>query len=186
MKIGYARVSTQDQSLDRQLDQLKAVSCDKVFKEKITGTKKERPEFERMIDQLRPGDTVIVTELTRLSRSMKDLIEISDMLQGKGIELKSLKENIDTRTATGRAMFNMMAVIAQFERDLVSQRTHEGLAAARARGRTGGRPKAKEKNIDLAIKLYNDRVYTVDQICEMTKLSRSTIYRYLSQQKSPV
>ena len=116
MKIGYARVSTQDQNLDRQLDQFKEAGCEKIFQEKITGTIKERPELEEMFKQLRKGDTVVISELTRLSRSTRDLLELSEKLKEKDVELVSLKEKIDTTTATGKAMFGMLAVMAQFER----------------------------------------------------------------------
>ena len=142
MKIGYARVSTEEQNLDRQLDSLKEAGCEKIFQEKITGTKKERPELDKLMEQLRSGDLIIISDLTRLSRSVKDLFSLVDQIEKKGANIKSLKESwMDTSTPQGKLMFTIFAGISQFERDLISQRTLEGLVAARARGRNGGRPK---------------------------------------------
>ena len=150
MKIGYARVSTEEQNLDRQLDSLKEAGCEKIFQEKITGTKKERPELDKLMEQLRSGDLIIISDLTRLSRSVKDLFSLVDQIEKKGANIKSLKESwMDTSTPQGKLMFTIFAGISQFERDLISQRTLEGLAAARARGRNGGRPKKDEKAITL-------------------------------------
>ena len=150
MKIGYARVSTEEQNLDRQLDSLKEAGCEKIFQEKITGTKKERPELDKLMEQLRRGDLIIISDLTRLSRSVKDLFSLVDQIEKKGANIKSLKESwMDTSTPQGKLMFTIFAGISQFERDLISQRTLEGLAAARARGRNGGRPKKDEKAITL-------------------------------------
>lgn len=180
MKIGYARVSTQDQNLDRQIDQLKAAGCDKIFKEKITGTKKDRPELEKLLDQLRPGDTVIISELTRLSRSTKDLFELVEIMSGKGADIKSLKESwLDTTTPQGKLMFTIFAGISQFERDLISQRTKEGLESARARGRNGGRPAKDNKKIEMALKMYKEGKFTIPEITEATGVSRTTLYRYI-------
>lgn len=183
MKIGYARVSTLDQSLQRQTDQLKNVGCQKIYKEKVTGTKKDRPEFNKMLEYAREGDTIVITELTRLSRSTKDLIAISETLEQKKVELLSLKENIDTKTATGKAMFGMLAVIAQFERDLIVERTKEGLASARARGRKGGRPKIDPKDIERALMLYDMETVSVSDICKMCGISKMTLYRRLEERK---
>ena len=141
MKIGYARVSTEEQNLDRQLDSLKEARCEKIFQEKITGTKKERPELDKLMEQLRSGDLIIISDLTRLSRSVKDLFSLVDQIEKKGANIKSLKESwMDTSTPQGKLMFTIFAGISQFERDLISQRTIEGLVAARSRGRNGGRP----------------------------------------------
>jgi DNA invertase Pin-like site-specific DNA recombinase len=180
MILGYARVSTEEQNLDRQLDSLKAAGCEKIFQEKITGTKRDREELDKLLEQMRQGDTVVISDLTRLSRSTKDLIELSEKLRNKGVELKSLKESIDTSTATGKAMFGMLAVIAQFERDLISERTKEGLASARARGRNGGRPTKNNKDIDQALKLYEGKQHTVKEIEELTGVSKPTLYRYIN------
>lgn len=180
MVYGYARVSTQDQNLDRQLDILKTSKCEKVFQEKITGTKKDRPELDKLLEQLRDGDTVIISDLTRLGRSTKNLICIAELLKDKGVELVSLKECLDTTTPTGKAMFGMLAVIAQFERDMIHERTMEGLTSARARGRVGGRPSKDNKDIDKAMKLYNSKEnYSIKAITEMTGVSKATLYRYI-------
>ncbi|WP_138207446.1 recombinase family protein [Haloimpatiens lingqiaonensis] len=183
MLIGYARVSTTEQNLDRQIDALTGVGVDKrnIYMEKITGTKKDRPMLIKLIDELQEGDTVIITELTRLSRSTKDLFEIVEKIGNKKANIKSLKESwLDTTTATGRLMFTIIAGLTQFERDLVSERTKDGLAAARARGRSGGRPRKSDKDIQKAIKLYNSREYTIKEITEMTGISKPTLYRYIA------
>lgn len=179
--FGYARVSTEEQNLDRQIDQLRAqgVKKEDIFTEKITGTKKDRPELIRLLDKTREGDTIIVSELTRLSRSTKDLLDLSETMREKGIELKSLKENIDTTTATGKAMFGMLAVMAQFERDLISERTKEGLKSARARGRKGGRPKTETKAIKKALTMYDSKDYTINEICEECNISKNNLYNYI-------
>ena len=187
MKIGYARVSTQEQNLDRQIDQLKEAGCEKIYQEKITGTKKEREELEKLLEQIRQGDTVIISELTRLSRSTKDLFTLVEQIQSKGADIKSLKETwLDTTTPQGKLMFTIMAGLSQFERDLISQRTKEGLASARARGRNGGRPSKGEKEIKKAIKLYDSKEYSVKEIEEMTGVSKPTLYRYLKDRASEI
>lgn len=183
MLIGYARVSTVDQNLSRQIDTLKQAGCERIYSEKVTGTKKDRPELERLLDIIREGDTVIVSELTRLSRSTKDLFSIVELIENKGANIKSLKESwLDTTTSYGKLLFTMFAGISQFERDLISERTKEGLAAARARGRKGGRPKVNEKNIERALKLYESNEYKIAEITEMTGVSKPTLYRYLKKE----
>ena len=155
VKIGYARVSTEEQNLDRQIDILKQIGCDRIYEEKVSGIKKERPELNKMLDQIRTGDVIIISDLTRLSRSVKDLFSLVEQIEGKGANIKSIKESwVDTTTAQGKLMFTIFAGISQFERDLISQRTIEGLNAARARGKKGGRPKVNDKDIKLAIKMY--------------------------------
>ena len=182
-KIGYARVSTQDQILDRQLDTLKEAGCDKIYKEKITGTKKDRPELDKLFEDLRSGDTIIVSDLTRLSRSTKDLFNLVELIESKGAYIKSLKESwLDTTTPQGRLLFTFMAGISQFERDLISQRTQEGLASARARGRNGGRPTKDKKDIEMAIKMYNSKLHSVSEIEKTTGVSKATLYRYIKKQ----
>lgn len=179
-KIGYARVSTQDQNLDRQIDQLKEAGCKKIFEEKITGTKKERPQLSRLLDELREDDTIIITELTRLSRSTKDLFKLVELIENKGANIKSLKESwLDTTTPQGKLMFTIFAGISQFERDLISQRTLEGLASARARGRKGGRPTKNKKDVEIALKMYESRLHSVSEIEKATGVSKATLYRYL-------
>lgn len=182
-KIGYARVSTQDQNLDRQLDTLKEAGCDKIYKEKVTGTKKDRPELDKLLEDLRSGDTIIVSDLTRLSRSTKDLFNLVEQIESKGAYIKSLKESwLDTTTPQGRLMFTFIAGISQFERDLISQRTQEGLASARARGRNGGRPTKAKKDIDVAIKMYNSKLHSISEIEKTTGVSKATLYRYIKKQ----
>ena len=183
MKIGYARVSTQDQNLDRQLDQLKAAGCEKIYQEKITGMKKDRPELDRLLDTIRQGDTIIISELTRLSRSTKDLFQLVDIIEKAGANIKSLKESwLDTTTPLGKLMFTIFAGISQFERDLISQRTKEGLQAARARGRQGGRPCKDKKDVALALKMYENKQYSISEITEATGVSRTSLYRFLNEQ----
>lgn len=182
-KMGYARVSTQDQNLNRQIDQLKEVGCKKIYKEKVTGTKKERPELETMLGELREGDTIVITELTRLSRSRKDLFDLVEQIESKGANIKSLKESwLDTTTPQGKLMFTIFAGISQFERDLISQRTLEGLASARARGRKGGRPSKNQKDIDIALKMYHSQLHSVAEIEKTTGVSKATLYRYIKKQ----
>ena len=179
MKIGYARVSTEEQNLDRQLDSLKEAGCEKIFKEKITGTKKDRSELDKLMEHLREGDLIIISDLTRLSRSVKDLFSLVDQIEKKGANIKSLKESwMDTSTPQGKLMFTIFAGISQFERDLISQRTLEGLAAARSRGRNGGRPKKDEKALILALKMYQEKAYSISEITKATGVSKTTIYKY--------
>ena len=180
MIFGYARVSTLDQNLDRQIDQLRAAGCERIYQEKITGTRRERPELDKMIDALREGDTIIISELTRLSRSVKDLFSLVEQIQGIGANIKSLKEPwLDTTTAQGKLMFTIFSGISQFERDLIQMRTKEGLEAARARGRKGGRPKVDAKSIDLALKLYDSRSCSIADILKTTGISKATLYSYV-------
>jgi len=181
MIIGYARVSTIDQNLDRQLDALKENGAEKIFREKVTGKKSDRPELLRMMDQLRDGDIVIVAELTRLSRSTKDLFAIVEQIQAKGANIKSLKETwLDTTTPHGKLMFTIFAGLSQFEADLIAQRTREGLAAARARGRLGGRPKVTSDKSSMAVKMYDSKEFTVDEICNSCHIGKTTLYRLLN------
>ena len=180
MIFGYARVSTQDQNVDRQLDELKAAGCQKIFYEKISGTKMERPEFLRMLDQVRSGDLIIITELTRLSRSTKDLLNVVEMLEEKGVSIKSLKESwLDTSSAHGKLLFTFFAGISQFERDIISERVKSGLQAARARGRLGGRKPADPKTIDIAVRMWKSKEYSINEILKTCGISRRTLYKYL-------
>ena len=178
--FGYARVSTEQQNLDRQLDALRKYRCDLIYNEKMTGTKRDRPELEKMLDRMTEGDTVVIESLSRLGRSTKDLIELTELFERKGVHLVSLKESIDTSTSTGKLLFTLMSAIAQFERDVIADRTREGLKAARARGRTGGRPRANPEAVRKAIKLYNTQQYSINEIEELTGVKKSTLYRYLS------
>ncbi len=177
--FGYARVSTESQNLDRQLDVLKKYGVDIIFNEKMTGTKKDRPELSKLLDRITEGDTVVIESLSRLGRSTKDLIELTELFQSKGVHLVSLKESIDTSTSTGKLLFTLMSAIAQFERDTIADRTREGLASARARGRKGGRPKVNSDSIKKAVKLYRTQQYSIKEIEELTGVKKSTLYRNL-------
>ena len=177
--FGYARVSTEAQNLDRQLDALKNYGVDIIYNEKITGTKKNRPELTKLLDRITEGDTVVVESLSRLGRSTKDLIELTEIFQSKGVNLVSLKESIDTNSPTGKLLFTLMSAIAQFERDVIADRTREGLKSARARGRTGGRPRADPEQVKKAVKLYKTEQYSVKEIEELTGIKKSTLYRNL-------
>lgn len=185
MVIGYARCSTADQNLDWQLDALHKEGCERIYQEKVSGTKKERPELGKMLDALRAGDTVVICELTRLSRSTKDLFELVERISGAGANIKSLKEAwLDTTTPQGKLLFTIFAGVSQFERDLTYERTMEGLAAARARGRLGGRPKADTKAIQQALALYDTRTIPVKDILETTGISKATLYSYIKKRKA--
>ena len=177
--FGYARVSTEMQNLDRQIDALKKYGVDIIYNEKMTGIKRERPELEKMLERITKGDTIVIESLSRLGRSTKDLIELTELFQAKGVHLVSLKESIDTSSPTGKLLFTLMSAIAQFERDLIAERTLEGLKSARARGHTGGRPTAKVDAVKKAIKLYNTKEYSIKEIEEMTGVKKSTLYRNL-------
>lgn len=183
MKIGYARVSTQDQDLSLQLDALKEVGCRKIYQEKVTGASKERPQLEKMIAQLRAEDVVVIWKLDRLARSLKDLVSLVNEIQKQGAELHSLNDHIDTTTPHGKFTFHLFAALAEFERDLIRDRTKAGLAAARARGRKGGRPKGLSKKAQhtaiIAEQLYQEGELTINEICEQLSISRGTLYNYL-------
>lgn len=176
-KVGYARVSTADQNLARQLDMLRQYGADPIFQEKMTGTKRDRPELNRMLAHVVQGDTVVVESLSRLGRSTKDLIELVELRKDKGVELVSLKEQIDTSTPTGKLLFTLMSALAQFERDVIAERTKEGLKAARARGRCGGRPRCDPRKVQQAVKLYRAGQHTVKEIEELTGIKKATLYR---------
>lgn len=184
MKLGYARCSTLDQNLDWQIDALTKEGCDRIFQEKFTGTRKDRPELLRMMDLLREGDTVIICELTRLSRSVKDLFDLVEQVEKAGANIKSLKEPwLDTTTPQGRLLFTIFSGVSQFERELIRERTMEGLASARARGRMGGRPGKDKKIVEQALTLYDSKAYSVDEISKTTGISRATLYKYVNLRK---
>jgi DNA invertase Pin-like site-specific DNA recombinase len=183
MNIGYARVSTQDQTLNLQKDALKKIGCEKIFTDTASGTKEERKGLEDALDYVREGDVLVVWRLDRLGRSLKHLIETITNLNNRKIGFKSIQENIDTTTSGGKLVFHIFGALAEFERDIIRERTNAGLSAARARGRLGGRPKAKSlntpKKITLAQSLYNDKNNTIDEICKTLNISRATLYRYI-------
>ena len=183
MLVGYARVSTVEQNLDRQMDMLINYGLDKrnIYQEKITGTKADRPELNRMIEELRDGDVVVIADLTRVSRSTKDLLEIVDRIKGKGASIKSIKDTwLDTTTENPYNSFllTVMSGLSQLERDLISTRTKEGLASAKARGRNGGRPSERNEKAEIVRMLY-EKGYKIVDIVKQTGLSRATVYRTL-------
>ncbi len=186
MDIGYARVSTGEQTLDLQLDALRKAGCGKVYQETASGAKAERPVLEEVLGYLRKGDTLVVWRLDRLGRSLKHLIEVVAGLAERGIGFKSLTEQIDTTTSGGKLIFHVFAALAEFERDVIRERTRAGLAAARSRGKKGGRPPAAglndAKKVALAQKLYDDATNSIDDICRTLRVSRSTLYRYIKKQ----
>ncbi|MDQ0415805.1 recombinase family protein [Mesobacillus stamsii] len=177
MIVGYARVSTQDQNLQLQIDALQNAGCFEIFEEKITGTKKDRPALNEMLKMLRSGDRVVVYKLDRISRSTKHLIELAELFEEKGVEFVSISDSIDTSTSTGRFFFRMLASLAELERDIISERTKAGLQSARARGRKGGRPTVDKKKVDLALKMYNSKQYSISEIVKATGISQATLYR---------
>lgn len=183
MKTGYARVSTQDQQLHLQVDALRDAGCTNIIQEKASSSK-ERPQLQLLLTQLRAGDTLIVWKLDRLGRSLKDLVTLVAGFQEKGIHFVSLHDHLDTTSAQGRLMLNLFASLAEFERDIIRERTKAGLVAARARGRQGGRPKGLSKQAlvkaQAAGTLYTQGGKTVTQISEVLGLGRATIYRYLA------
>lgn len=176
MKYGYARVSTEQQNLNRQLDMLRDYGVDRIYQEKITGTTKEREELKKMIASLREGDEVVIESLSRLARSVKDLLELIDEITSKGASLKSMKENIDCETATGRLLINLISAINQFERDIISQRTQEGLASTKKRGTTLGRPKIDSSKIENVKELVNGGM-SISEACRVEGISRAYYYK---------
>lgn len=184
-KIGYARVSTNEQELSLQIDALKKEGCDRslIFEDQTSGAKSSRPGLDQCLEILEPGDTLIVWRLDRLGRSMSHLINLIESLIEKNIGFKSIQDGaIDTTTASGELMFNIFSALAQFERRLIQERTNAGLKAARARGRNGGRPKIGGNNpkVQMAKQMHQNNSLSVDSICESLSISRATFYRYLS------
>lgn len=180
--IGYARVSKDEQNLDLQLDALKAKGCVRIFTDKLTGTKfAERKELQRALEYLNPGDTLVVWKLDRLGRSMVDLVNTIMALNQQNKSFVSLTENIDTTTAVGKMFLQFLAMLAEFERNLISERTKAGLQAARARGRKGGRPKVlpTSSKVTLARKLHADKTMEINEICKTLNISRATFYRWV-------
>lgn len=178
--LGYARVSTTDQDAALQVDALNAAGCYRVFVDTISGSLDQRPELTKLLDQLRPGDTLVAWRLDRLGRSIRHLIDQLTALQDKDIGFKSLQETIDTTSPGGRLVFHVFAALAEFERDLIKERTNAGLAAARARGRTGGRPpRLSPHQVTAARRMYEQQDMTVEQIGQVLGVSRTTIYRTL-------
>lgn len=183
MRIAYARVSTDTQELHRQLDVLDKVGYDKLIQEKYTGTKKDRAGLQQLLDIVREGDVVIVESISRLGRKTLDILSTIEELTNRGIIFISLKENMDTTTPTGKAMLGMMAVIAQLERDLIVQRTKEGLSSAKQRGIRLGRPAMDEQKVQDALKLYDEGNHSVKEIIRITGISQGKLYKEINKRQ---
>jgi len=186
MRIGYGRVSTRDQSPDGQRDALHAAGCEKIHIDKASGKLARRPGLDKALLVARAGDQMVITKLDRLGRSLEHLIELSNDLQARGVDLVVLDQGIDTSTPVGRMFFRILGAIAEFEHALMSERTRDGLEAARARGRTGGqKPKLGPRQVKLAREMYDSRDYTVQQIADEFGVTRPTIYRHLQAAANP-
>jgi DNA invertase Pin-like site-specific DNA recombinase len=182
MRIGYARVSTHEQNLDLQLDELKRAGCEEVITDKISGAISERTGLECIDNKLRKGDTLVVWRLDRLGRSLKHLISYVSSLEEKGVAFHSISESINTETPSGKFMFHVFGALSEFERNLIKERTRSGLEAARSRGRQGGRPvKLNAEQIDLAKTLYSNKKHSIDAICKMVGVGKTTLYKYINQ-----
>jgi DNA invertase Pin-like site-specific DNA recombinase len=182
MFVGYARVSTMEQNISLQLDALAEAGCEKIFEDKISGTKKVRPGLQAALKFAKSGDTLVVWRLDRLGRSLKHLIEMVSRLEERGIDLRSLHEALDTKTAGGRLIFQIFGALAEFEPNLIRARTLAGLNAACARGRKGGRPKALDSTkAALLYKLRDEKEHTVKEICHILEISKPTFDTYLKQ-----
>ena len=177
--VGYARVSTVEQNLHLQKDALQAAGSARIFEDTLSGTREDRPGLDAVLDYLRPGDTLVVWKLDRLGRSLPHLIQTVRALEVRGIGFKSLRENIDTTTSGGKLVFHLFAALAEFERDIIKERTAAGLVAARARGRKGGRPTVMDsKKVAMAKALRSDPNLSVAEICRQLGVSETTFYRY--------
>ncbi len=178
MNLGYQRISTHEQNLHLQTDALNKVGCEKIFSDEVSGSVFDRPGLNELLDFARDGDTIVVWRLDRLGRSLRHLVELVEQLRLRGVGFRSVTEGIDTTNPSGRLFFNVVASLAEFERDLVRERTVAGLAAARARGRTGGRRAVLTgKKLELALKLRADRTMSVSEACQILGCSRATFYR---------
>lgn len=184
MKIGYARVSTADQHLRMQQDALKSSGCEEIYTDVVSGVKTQRPGLDKALSYLREGDTLVVWKLDRLGRSIQHLIQMVNDLQKKKISFKSLQENIDTATSGGKLIFHLFSALAEFERDLIQERTQAGLKAARARGKMGGRPPLLDtRQINRMIEMYDEQKNTVAEICKIYNISRPSFYNYLNNRR---
>ena len=184
MKIGYARVSTADQHLRMQEDALKSAGCEEIYSDVISGVKSQRPGLDKALSFVREGDTIVVWKLDRLGRSIQHLIQTITSLIDKKIAFKSLQENIDTSTSGAKLIFHIFSALAEFERDLIQERTQAGLKAARVRGKMGGRPPLLDtRQINRMIEMYDKQKNTVAEICEIYNISRPSFYNYLNNRK---
>ncbi len=185
MKVGYARVSTKEQNLHLQEDALKEAGCEEIYTDIASGSKSQRPGLDKALEFMRAGDTLVVWKLDRLGRSIQHLIETVSTLSKRKVAFKSLQENIDTTSSGGKLIFHMFSALAEFERDLIRERTDAGLKAARARGRMGGRPSLlDDRQIKRMLEMYEEQKNTVSEICKIYEISRPSFYNYLSRYKS--
>lgn len=183
MIIGYARVSTQDQKLDLQINELEKAGCERVFSESVSGVTRERRELIEAVKILREGDVFVIWKLDRLGRSVRDLVEFANMLNEKGVFLKSISDSIDTSTPSGKFFFHITASFAEFERNLIRERTMAGLKAAREKGRLGGRPRAIDaKTFDIAKKMKSSGDFSVAEICRRLNIKKRSFYRYIQEE----
>lgn len=181
MNVGYARVSTQDQNLDLQIDDLKKFGCDRIFTDKISGSSQDRPGLNEALAFVRKGDTLAVWRLDRLGRSLQHLIQTVNTLHDRGVGFASLQEGINTSTANGKLVFHIFGAMAEFERSLIRERTIAGLNAAKARGRMGGRrPKLNQEQVEMARTVLASASGKIGEVARMLNVSRSTVYRHLS------
>lgn len=184
MKVGYARVSTEDQNLHMQEDALKSAGCEEIYTDVASGSKSQRPGLDKALAYVREGDTLIVWKLDRLGRSIQHLIQTMALLQERKISFKCLQESIDTATSGGKLIFHIFSALAEFERDLIRERTDAGLKAARARGRMGGRPPMLDhRQISRMLEMYDEQKNTVAEICKIYDISRPSFYNYLKRKK---
>lgn len=183
MIIGYARVSKDDQNLDRQIDQLNQYGAEQIIQEKYTGTKRNRPGIEQLLQTIRKDDVVVVESISRLGRNTLDILNLIQELDQKNIQFVSLKENMNTSTPTGKAMLQMMSVIAELERNLLADRVREGIEASKKRGVTIGRPKVSQEKLDIAVRMYKSGDYSVKEIIETNQISTGTFYREINRLK---
>lgn len=178
-RIGYARVSTRDQNLDSQLDMLSSAECEKIFTDIKSGAKESRPGWDKLLEYVRPGDTIVIAELSRMTRSLMHLLSLVKDLEMKNVQIISLREHIDTTTATGRAFVSMIGAINQMERELKAERAAAGRASAKARGKTGGRPKTDQSLLEKARILYKDSTYTSAEVCKTFGIGRRTFFAHM-------
>ncbi|MBP7500469.1 MAG: recombinase family protein [Chryseobacterium sp.] len=183
MMIGYARVSKEEQNLNRQIDQLTAYGAEKIIQEKYTGTRRDRPGIDTLFNILRPGDSLVVESISRLGRNTLDILLLIQELTMKEVQFISLKENMNTATPTGKAMLQMMSVISELERNLLADRVREGIAASQKRGVRMGRPKVPQEKLDVAVRMYQSGDYSVKEIAETNHLSLGTLYKELNRRK---
>jgi len=183
-RIGYARVSSVGQNLDAQRDALQQAGCVRIFTDTMTGARMDRPGWERLLEYVRPGDLIVVSELSRLTRSLRDLLDTSTLLDQRQVNLVSLRENIDTTSATGRCFLSVMGAIHQMERERKAERAAAGRASAKARGRTGGRPRTETATLETARVLYENTAKTAAEVCAIAGVGRRTFFAYLAARKT--